>query len=228
MGGKTGAFGAGQSYDLQVGGQGGIPADAAAVALTVTYTGPTAPGYLTVWPTGQPQPLASTTNPNGVGDIRSNLAMIPLGDEGKVSIFSFAPTDVVIDVVGYFSSGSGNTGKFTVITPARVADSRQTSAPFGRIPAGGEATMDFSTVRGSASAGAALYNLTATNTVAGGYLTAHPSGTPVPLASSVNWSAGGQSRAALTVSSLAAAKKVGLFALTPADAVLDLSGWFTA
>jgi len=227
VGGKTGAFGAGQSYDLQVGGQGGIPADAAAVALTVTYTGPTAPGYVTVWPTGQPQPLASTTNPNGVGDIRSNLAMIPLGDGGKVSIFSFAPTDVVIDAVGYFTSGAGDTGKFTVITPSRVADSRQASAPFGRIPAGSEATMNFSTAV-DPNAGAALYNLTATNTVAGGYLTAHPSGTPVPLASSVNWSAGGQNRAALTISSLASAMKVGLFAFTPADAVLDLSGWFTA
>jgi hypothetical protein len=134
---------------------------------------------------------------------------------------------VVIDVVGYFSTGSGNTGKFTVVTPARIADSRQASSPFGPIPAGGQATMDFSTIV-TADAGAALYNLTATNTVAGGYLTAHPSGSPVPEASSVNWSAGGQSRAALTVSSLAAAKKVGLFALTPADAVLDLSGWFTS
>ena len=87
--------------------------------------------------------------------------------------------------------------------------------------------MDFSAVV-AADASAALYNLTATNTVAGGYITAHPSGTAVPEASSVNWSAGGQSRAALTVSSLAAAKKVGLFAFTPADAIVDLSGWFTS
>jgi hypothetical protein len=227
LGGKNGAFTASQSFDLQVGGQGGVPNNATAVALTVTYTGPTAPGYLTVWPTGQPQPLASTTNPNGVGDIRSNLAMIPIGDGGKVSIFSFAPTHVVIDVIGYFSSGSGNTGKFSVVTPARVADSRLASSPFGHIAAGGEATMDFSTFV-AVDAGAALYNLTATNTVAGGFITAHPNGSGLPEASSVNWSAGGQSRAALTVSSLAAAKKVGLFAFSPADAVIDLSGWFTS
>jgi hypothetical protein len=204
-----------------------VPANATGAALTVTYTGPTAPGYLTVWPTGQPQPLASTTNPNGAGDIRSNLAMIPLGAGGKVSIFSFAPTDVVIDIVGYFSSGTGDSGLFTAVSPARIADSRQAAAPFARIPALGEATMNFSNlVAGNASA--ALYNLTATNTVAGGYLTAHPSGSAVPEASSVNWSAGNQSRAALTISSLAAAKKVGLFAFTPADAVLDLSGWFSS
>ena len=75
---------------------------------------------------------------------------------------------------------------------------------------------------------AALYNLTATNTVAGGFITAHPSGSPLPMASSVNWSGAGQNRAALTVSSLASAKKVGLFAFTDADAVVDLSGWFTS
>ena len=88
----------------------GVPADATAVALTVTYTGPTAAGFLTVWPTGQPRPLASTTNPNGVGDIRSNLALVAVGTGGKVSVFSFAPTDVVVDVVGCFSPGTGDLG----------------------------------------------------------------------------------------------------------------------
>ncbi len=227
VGGKTGPFTPGQSFDLAVAGQGGVPSDAAAVALTVTYTGPTAPGYLTVWPTGQPQPVASTTNPNGPGDIRSNLAMIPVGTGGKVSIFSFAQTDVVVDVVGWFGSGSGTAGLFTAVGPERVADSRQTSSPFGRINGGSEATLDLSTFVTPGSTGA-LYNLTATNTVAGGYLTAHPAGTALPLASSVNWSGPGQDRAALTITSLASSNKIGLFALTTADAVVDLAGFFSA
>jgi len=225
VGGKTGAFTAGQSFDLQVGGQGGVPADATAVALTVTYTGPTAAGFLTVWPTGQPRPLASTTNPNGVGDIRSNLALVAVGTGGKVSVFSFAPTDVVVDVVGYFSSGTGTSGLFTTVTPRRVADSRLPASPFGRIPGGGEAVMDFTNFVAPGS-GSALYNLTATNTVAGGYLTAHPFGSAVPEASSVNWSGASQNRAALTISSLASAGRNGLFAFTSADAIVDLAGWF--
>jgi hypothetical protein len=227
QGGKTGAFAANETFDLAVAGQAGIPGDAAAVALTVTYTGPTAPGFLTVWPTGKTQPLASTTNPNGVGDIRSNLALIPVGAGGKVSIFSMAPTDVVVDAVGYFSSGAGGSGLFTVATPQRVADSRLPAAPFGRIAGGTEVTMDFTTFV-AAGSGSALYNLTATNTVAGGYLTAHPAGTPLPGASSVNWSGANQNRAALTISSLASADKTALFAFTSADAVIDLSGWFTS
>ena len=227
-GGKLGAFAPGEKFDLQVAGQGGVPAPGvAAVALTVTYTGPTAPGYLTVWPSGEPQPLVSTTNPNGPGDIRSNLALVKLGTDGKVSILSFQPTDVVVDVVGYFSSGSGSAGLFTAITPSRIADSRQPGAPFPRLTSGTETTMDFTNFVAPDAVGA-LYNLTATNTVGGGFLTAHPAGTPVPLTSSVNWSGPGQHRAALTISSLASARKVGIFDFSDADAIIDLAGWFTS
>ena len=193
----------GQSFDLQVGGKGGVPDDATGVALTVTYTGPTAPGYLTVWPTGQPQPLASTTNPNGVGDIRSNLAMIPLGAGGKVSIFSFAP-DGRRDRRGRVLRDRQRRRR-----PLHGGDAH----PDRRLAAGVGALRPhrrrrrghdgLQHGRAPATPPAALYNLTATNTVAGGYLTAHASGTPVPDASSVNWSAAGQSRAALTISSLA-------------------------
>src|SRR5262249_5755837 len=156
-------------------GEGGVPGSGVtAVAVTVTYTRSTAPGFITVWPTGEPQPLVSTTNPNGVGDIRSNLALVKLGAGGKLGGFSLEPSHVVIDVVGFFSNGSGDAGLFTVQTPARVADSRLPGAPFGRIGNLTEAAMDFSPVVVS-NATAALFNLTATNTVAGGYLTAHPS-----------------------------------------------------
>jgi glucose/arabinose dehydrogenase len=227
-GGKLGSFGSGEQFDLQVAGQGGVPdSGVAAVALTVTYTGPTAPGFLTVWPSGEAQPVVSTTNPNGPGDIRSNLALVELGANGKVSILSFRPTDVVVDVVGYFSSGSGTAGLFTAITPSRIADSRQPGAPFPRLTSGAEATMDFTNFV-SPNAVGALYNLTATNTVGGGFLTAHPAGTPVPLTSSVNWSGPGQHRAALTISSLASARKVGIFDFSDADAIIDLAGWFTS
>jgi hypothetical protein len=86
--------------------------------------------------------------------------------------------------------------------------------------------MDFTNLV-APNAVAALYNQTATNTVDGGFLTAHPAGTPVPLASTVNWSGPAQNRAALTISSLASAHKVGIFDFSDADAIIDLAGWFT-
>jgi glucose/arabinose dehydrogenase len=224
-GGKLGPFVGGDQFDLAVAGHGGVPASATAVALTVTYTEDATSGFITVWPTGSPRPLASTTNPNGGGDIRSNLALVPIGTGGKVSLFSSNGTHLVVDVVGWFTNGSGPHGLFTSVSPVRVADSRLAGAPFPRIAGGTEATMNFSTlVPGGSSA--VLYNLTATNTVAGGFLTAHPGGTPVPNASSVNWSGPSQHRAALTVSSLKSAGRVGLYAFSSVDGIIDLSGYF--
>jgi glucose/arabinose dehydrogenase len=223
-GGKSGAFQPHEQFDLAVTGRAGVPLDATAVALTVTYTDVAQAGFITVWPTGQPLPNASTSNPNGPGDIRSNLALIALGTGGKVSIVSLSRADVVVDLVGWFAPGTGTHGLFTAVTPERVADSRQPGAPFPRIATGSEVAMDFTGAPGLSSA--VLYNLTATNTIAGGFITAHPAGTPLPAASSVNWSAAGQSRAALTVSSLASSNTVDLAASSSVDAVIDVSGWF--
>ncbi len=224
-GGKATPFSPGQQFDLAVKGVGGVPSGATAAALTVTYTNVAQAGFLTVWPTGQPLPNASTSNPNGPGDIRSNLALVALGTGGKVSIVSLSRTDVVVDLVGWFTTASGTHGLFTAVTPQRVADSRQPGAPFPRIASGGHATMNFTGLAPSPS-DAVLYNLTATDTIAGGFITAHPVGTPLPNASSVNWSGPFQNRAALTVSSLASANSIDLTASTAVDAIIDVSGWF--
>jgi len=231
QGGKLGPFVGGDQFDLVIAGQNGVPAGATAVALTVTYTNVAETGYVTVWPGGEARPDTSTANPNGPGDIRSNLALVSVGDSGsgvgKVSIYSHRRTDLVVDVVGWFTTRPGSEGLFTVVTPQRVADSREPGAPFPRLRAGLDAPMNFTGLAPSPSA-AVLYNLTVTNTVDGGFITAHPASTPVPNASSVNWSGPDQNRAALTVSSLSSANVVGLFAKTPVDAVIDVSGWFQA
>ena len=227
LGGKSTPFQDGEQFDLSVAGRAGVPIGASAVALTVTYTNVSRPGFVTVWPTGPPRPVASTSNPNGPGDIRSNLALIALGSGGNVSIYSLTRTDVVVDVVGWFTTLTGTQGRFTVVTPQRVADSRLPGAPFPRIGSGTEVPMNF-TGLAPGPATAVLHNLTATNTIAGGFITAHPHGTARPNASSVNWSASNQSRAALTVSSLAGGGIVDLYALTAVDAIIDVSGWFEA
>ena len=67
----TAAVGQGPCVDgvrrLTVAGRGGVPADAAAVALNVTVDAATTPatGYLTVYPAGIPRPTASTVNQIG-------------------------------------------------------------------------------------------------------------------------------------------------------------------
>jgi hypothetical protein len=50
-----------------------VPADAASVALNVTATNTTGPGYLTIFPCGQTAPTASNVNYTGAGQCTVSL-----------------------------------------------------------------------------------------------------------------------------------------------------------
>jgi hypothetical protein len=97
----------GHPVAVQVAGKGGVPAMTAstpprAVVINVTITGGTAASYLTVWPNGAAQPLASDLN-WVAGQTIPNLAVVGLGSDGQVAIYSPAGyTDVLFDVVGYY------------------------------------------------------------------------------------------------------------------------------
>ena len=74
---------------------------ARAVILNVTGTEATAPTYLTVWPTGQPRPLASTLNLVPQSTV-ANLAVVDLGPDGTISVFNAAgKTHVIADVLAW-------------------------------------------------------------------------------------------------------------------------------
>jgi endonuclease YncB( thermonuclease family) len=91
-----------------------------AVAINVTVTNPTLPSYLTVWPTGTPQPTAANLN-FVPGQTVPNMIIAKVGANGRISIFNFhGSTDVIVDVLGWFPAGAGYTG----LSPARLMDSR--------------------------------------------------------------------------------------------------------
>ena len=90
--------------DLMVVGRGGVPVNGVgAVVLNVTAVNPPDVGFITVWPSGVTQPLASNLNLNP-GVTLPNLVIAKVGANGKVSIYcgSSAPTDIVVDVQGWF------------------------------------------------------------------------------------------------------------------------------
>ncbi len=96
--------GPGQSIDLAVGGQGGVPPSAAAVVLNVTATEGTASSHLTIYPTGQPFPTASNLN-FGANDTIPNGVTVKLGTAGKVTIFNNSgDVHVIADVNGYYEN----------------------------------------------------------------------------------------------------------------------------
>ncbi|MFN2608136.1 MAG: CAP domain-containing protein [Acidimicrobiales bacterium] len=103
-GGSTTPVGPGATLDLQVTNApgSGVPGTAAAVVLNITVTEPTADSFVTVWPTGQARPLASSLN-MVAGQTVPNLVVVKLGSGGKASIFNNSgSTHVVADVVGWF------------------------------------------------------------------------------------------------------------------------------
>ena len=118
---SAGRLAAGEVRNLVVTGRGGVPATGVgAVALNVTVTNPAAPSFLTVWPTGAPRPTAANLN-FVAGQTVPNMVVAKVGAAGEVSIYNFGgDVDVVVDVMGWFPTGSAYTG----LTPARLADSR--------------------------------------------------------------------------------------------------------
>jgi hypothetical protein len=231
LGVAAGVVPAGGSRRIQVLGRGGVPSSGvSAVALTVTATDAAAAGYVTVWPGGAARPYASTLNPTGRGDIRSNGALVPVGADGTVELFTYAATDLVVDVTGWFTDGSApssSTGLFQAEAPRRVLDTRTVGGPLGRTPRAVEAGP-------GAGAVAALVNVTATGTAAAGYVTAFPAGDATPFTSTVNFSGPGQTRAAGALVAVTGGTSLSLLgyanssSATTTQVVLDRFGWFTA
>lgn len=96
---------AGQGGDASNCGIGNQGAFAAAV-INFTVVTPGTAGYITAFPSGTTQPLAATVNYTA-GDIRGNLAIVKLSQTAaanELSVYTFAQTHLVADVVGYFTS----------------------------------------------------------------------------------------------------------------------------
>lgn len=79
----------------------GAPPAAQTMVLNTTVVPPAGLGYLTLWPNGNPKPLASALNALD-GAIMSNLSVIP-AQNNSVNVFVSNPTHVVLDSYGYFA-----------------------------------------------------------------------------------------------------------------------------
>ena len=79
-----------------------VPATAQAYSLNMTVVPPGPMYYLTTWPTGETIPGVSTLNDLS-GAILANAAIVPAGTGGAINIFTSDPTDLIIDINGYFA-----------------------------------------------------------------------------------------------------------------------------
>ena len=82
----------------------GIPPEADAIAVNVTVTQPTAPGFVILYPLGVAVPMASTIN-YSAGQTRANNAIVQVGSSSSIAATcgqGSGTTDFIIDVIGYF------------------------------------------------------------------------------------------------------------------------------
>jgi hypothetical protein len=233
---------------VTVAGNGGVPSTGvSAIVLNVTVTRPTAAGFVTAFPTGQTQPLASNLN-YLAGQTVANRVIVPVGTNGQVTLASPTPTDVVVDVSGWYTATGGTTGaEFTPeVTPARICDTRGSNpsqlvapstqcntnvasgSPANPLVAGAARTIQ-STGIGDAPSGAtaAVLNVTDIRPSAPSYLAVYPQGSP-PSTSDVNPPVGGV-QANLAVATLATAGSFQVFdgGSGTTNLVVDVAGWYT-
>ena len=172
--------------DLPVVGLHGVPAtNVSGVVLNVTVTEPTSPGYTTVWPSGEPMPLASSLNFSRDQTV-PNMVMAKVGPTGRVSFFnSGGTTHYVVDLLGYFVTDGSGGSQGVAANPVRLLDTRPASA-FGPAEARGLTVLGAA----PADAKAVVLNMTVTEPTSSGYLTVWPNGLARPLASNLNFTPG--------------------------------------
>ena len=73
-----------------------------AVSLNVTAVDPSADGFFTVFPCGT-RPGSSSVN-YSTGQTVANAVITPVSATGSVCFYSQNPTDLVVDVNGWFSN----------------------------------------------------------------------------------------------------------------------------
>jgi hypothetical protein len=180
----------GGSRSVLVAGNAGVPGSGAiAAAVTVTVTNPAAAGFVTVWPEGTSPPGTSTVNFD-VGETLAATVLVGLGPSGGISLAAAgSQTDVIVDLVGWFSAG------YTALAqPARLLDTRDGTGRCGLFLRPGDTrTISVAGAGGvpATGVGAAALNLTVTGvTGGGGVLTVWPAGQPRPLASNLNYRVG--------------------------------------
>jgi hypothetical protein len=194
----TGQFGVaaaltgGISRDVQITGQGGVPAtNVSSVVMNVTVTNPTRNGWLRVWPSGTQEPSASNLN-FVAGQTVPNLVTVQLGGNGSVSVSTLSGSvEVIFDVVGLYSTETGVPGgRFHATTPARLLDTRNGAGL--ALGQGSVVGLQVSGVGGVPATGVigVAVNVTVTEPTSSGFLTVWPSDVALPLASNLNFVAG--------------------------------------
>ena len=214
---------------MKVTGRGGVPATAKSVAVNLTAINPAAVGFATVFPCGEPVPLASTLNFTA-GSIVPNAAMVKVGAGGAVCVFSNVETDLVLDVNGYDAA----TAVVRFLDPTRVLETRPGLRTADHLMEGGglrpaDSVLELpigGRVAVPTAIRAVVLNITVTEATGAGFVTVYPCSATRPVASTLNYGVG-TTIANLSVATTTTDGKVCIYTQRPTHLVVDLSGYHT-
>ena len=151
--GEAGEFGSGlgrgfrmtgaNSMTFQGGPAGGcgVPNGVTAVEVSVTAVNTAANGFLRALPHGVPSstPGAFVNFTAGTSVTNTGTVRLQLNGQTDLVVFGFGgPTDVLVDIQGYFSTAP-SAARYQTVTPCRVLDTRNVGGPAGtggRFPDG--------------------------------------------------------------------------------------------
>ena len=219
----------------------GIPAAARSVVGNATTVGPLGPGYLTLYPADVANaPLVASSNYN-TNQIVNGPFTAGLSANGQFKIFTSQTTDLVVDVLGYYSTeavdANGAGLLFTPLArPVRLLETRNNPAFPGcfkpNAPLNGQQVYT-QPARGlcdgltiPATALGVVGNATVVFPVGIGYLTLWPSSTAQPTVATSNYNTNEVINRHFIVGLGQADGAFKLFSAATTDLVIDLSGYF--
>ena len=186
-----------------------------AVILNVTAVGGPSAGFVTAFRCGDPMPGTSNVN-FPAGGIVPNLVVTQPDANGEVCLYANQPTHLVVDLFGGLALSA-----VALHSPVRVVDTRGSAA----MPGSGAVVTADTGAQSSALANpaAVLTNLTTTQPVGSGFLTAFSCGQPMPPTSNLNVVAQ-QTVANFVTVTPSASGEICIFTSSSAHVIVDVTG----
>ncbi|SDP20070.1 Serine protease, subtilase family [Nakamurella panacisegetis] len=228
----------GTTLSVQIAGRGNLPTSGlSAVVVTATVVNAASSGFITLFPSGSPtkpiRPVASNVN-FATGVTMSNMAVVPVGNDGKIQLYmGGGGADVILDVAGYYlkSASPSVSGSFVALTPSRVVDTRTGNGGYSSPLLGGQILPAQITGRGgvpTSGVAAVFLNMLAVSPTAAGYVTVFSDDLSiVPATSNLNFYRG-QTVANMSMSQVSSTGVVDMGVVTggQTDLVADVAGYF--
>lgn len=240
----TTALAANSPRNIKVTGVGGVPTSGVS-AVQVSLTALNYTKTCNIWATagGGAAPGTSALNYSAAySNAITNSAIVPVNQStGQIEVSSCAPVDLLIDLQGYFATGSGTNGNgFVSVLPSRLADTRNgTGIAQARLSAGSTTTLQLTGTAGvpaqasSPRVTAAFLNITVLNydDTHGSFLNAYAAGSSTPP-TTLNFTASSVTAIGALVPVNASSGqftiKLSSTLATPVDLLIDVEGYFSS